>query len=344
MTHTHSDTVLVTGAAGFIGSHLAAKLIERGNQVVGLDNLNPYYDVNLKRARVDGLQSFDNFDFVQGDLTDYALVQDLFSNYGFRSVAHMAAQAGVRYSLTNPHSYVSSNVDGFLNILEACRAYPVDHLVFASTSSVYGANTKYPFSEHDNVDHPVSLYAATKKANELMAHSYAHLFGTPCTGLRFFTVYGPWGRPDMAAFKFMHNMLNDKPIEIYNHGHMERDFTYIDDVVEGVIQVLDTPAEPNEHWSGQSPDPATSYAPYRIFNIGNSQPVDLMRFIQAIEHEMGFEAKKQYLPLQPGDVPKTYADTSNLQQAIGYRPQTSVEHGVKEFVEWYLGYYEYDNV
>ncbi len=331
--------VLVTGAAGFIGFHLSRRLLDNGVQVVGLDNLNDYYDVNLKRDRLKQLEAREGFTFAQIDLADRAAMDNLFSRKPFDVVVNLAAQAGVRYSLKNPHAYVDANIVGFVNLLECCRHHATGHLVFASSSSVYGANTKLPFSVHDNVDHPVSLYAASKKANELMAHTYSHLFGLPCTGLRFFTVYGPWGRPDMALFLFTKAILEDRPIQVFNHGQMQRDFTYIDDIVEGVVRVMARPAVPNEAWRGDRPDPGTSYAPYRIYNIGNNNPVQLMDFIGAIEAALGKEARKTMLPLQQGDVPATYADVDDLVRDAGFQPSTSIETGIGRFIEWYREYY-----
>ena len=331
--------ILVTGAAGFIGAALSHRLLDRGDEVVGIDNLNDYYDVSLKEARLARLAERGGFIFVRLDVADREGMERLFREHRFDAVMHLAAQAGVRYSLENPHAYVDANLVGFANVLEGCRHGEVGHLVFASSSSVYGANTRLPFSEHDNVDHPVSLYAATKKANELMAHTYAHLYGLPCTGLRFFTVYGPWGRPDMALFKFTRLMLEDKPIPVFNRGEMVRDFTYIDDIVEGIVRVIDRPPEPDPSWSGDSPDPATSYAPWRIYNIGNSRPVKLMRYIEVLEQCLGRKAKMELLPMQPGDVKATQADTTELRNAVGYAPSTPIEEGVARFVEWYLEYY-----
>ena len=330
--------VLVTGSAGFIGMHTATRLLERGDEVVGIDNLNPYYDVRLKEARLEKLARFSAFRFQRLDLTDRAGMDKLFADEGFAGVINLAAQAGVRYSLQNPHVYVDSNVTGFLHVLEGCRHAKVGHLVYASTSSVYGGNTAMPFSEHDNVDHPLSLYAATKKANELMAHTYSHLYRLPTTGLRFFTVYGPWGRPDMALFLFTKAILEGRPIDVFNHGHMQRDFTYVDDIVEGVVRILDRPAPPNAHFNADAPDPATSSAPYRIFNIGNSQPTNLMDYIEACEEALGKKAEKRFLPLQPGDVPATFADTSALAEATQFKPATPVREGVRRFVEWYGAY------
>jgi len=331
--------ILVTGAAGFIGAALSHRLLDRGDEVVGLDNLNDYYDVSLKEARLARLAERDGFTFVRLDVADREGMERLFREHRFDAVMHLAAQAGVRYSLENPHAYVDANLVGFVNVLEGCRHGGVGHLVFASSSSVYGANTRLPFSEHDNVDHPVSLYAATKKANELMAHTYAHLYGLPCTGLRFFTVYGPWGRPDMALFKFTRLMLEGKPIPVFNRGEMVRDFTYIDDIVEGIVRVIDRPPEPDPSWSGDSPDPATSYAPWRIYNIGNSRPVKLMRYIEVLEQCLGRKAKMELLPMQPGDVKATQADTTELRNAVGYAPSTPVEEGISRFVAWYRRYY-----
>ena len=331
--------VLVTGAAGFIGSTLCHALLDRGDEVVGIDNLNDYYDVRLKLARLDRLRPRKGFVFQKLDIVERKPMADLFATAKFDAVMHLAAQAGVRYSIENPSAYTDANIVGFLHVLEGCRRSRVGHLVFASSSSVYGANTRLPFSEHDNVDHPVSLYAATKKANELMAHSYAHLYGLACTGLRFFTVYGPWGRPDMALFKFTEGILAGRPIPVFNRGDMVRDFTYVDDIVEGVVRVIGQPAAPAAGWSGDRPDPATSYAPWRIFNIGNNRPVKLMRYIEVLEQCLGRKAQLELLPMQAGDVPATCADTGELQRAVGYRPQTPVEVGVKRFAEWYQAYY-----
>jgi len=331
---------LVTGCAGFIGFHLSRRLIAEGRQVLGLDNLNEYYDVNLKRARLKQLTNAVNFRFVQMDLADRQGVAQLFRDEQFDQVVNLAAQAGVRYSLTNPHAYIDANLVGFTNVLEGCRHHGVQHLVFASSSSVYGANTRMPFSVHHNVDHPVSLYAATKKANELMAHVYAHLYRLPCTGLRFFTVYGPWGRPDMALFLFTKAILEDKPIEVYNHGRMRRDFTYIDDVVEGVVRVMEKIPQPSPKWSSDDPDPGLSSAPYRVYNIGNSNPVELTEFIAVLEKKLGKPARKTLLPLQQGDVPATYADVSDLDRDVGFKPTTSVEVGIGRFVDWYREYYK----
>jgi UDP-glucuronate 4-epimerase len=331
--------ILLSGAAGFIGMHAALRLLERGDEVVGVDNLNDYYEVSLKEARLARLQAFPKFTFRKLSVEDKEGMAKVFADEKPQRVIHLAAQAGVRYSLTNPHAYVDANVQGFLNILEGCRHNAVEHLVFASSSSVYGGNTRMPFSEHQNIDHPVSLYAATKKANELMAHTYSHLFRLPTTGLRFFTVYGPWGRPDMALFLFTRAMLEGRPIDVFNNGQMVRDFTYVDDIVEGVIRVLDKPATVSATFDASAPDPATSNAPYRVFNIGNSNPTPLMDYIRAIEGALGVEAKKNFMPLQPGDVPATSADTSELEAWVGFRPNTPVETGVKRFVDWYLRHY-----
>jgi len=334
------DPILVTGAAGFIGFHTAVRLLERGERVIGLDNVNDYYDVRLKKARLAKLKPFKLFSFTKLDLANRVGMKKLFAKQPIRRVVHLAAQAGVRYSLVNPHAYTDSNIEGFLNILEGCRHAKVEHLVYASSSSVYGGNTQMPFSIHDNVDHPVSLYAASKKANELMAHCYAHLYRIPCTGLRFFTVYGPWGRPDMALFIFTKAILEGKPIEVYNHGRMRRDFTYVDDIVEGVIRTLDHPAMPNQAWSGDNPDPGTSSAPARIYNIGNHQPVELLRFIEVLEQALGKKAVKKLLPIQLGDVPATYADVEDLTRDVGFTPATSIEEGITRFVQWYREFYK----
>jgi UDP-glucuronate 4-epimerase len=331
--------ILVTGAAGFIGYHLSERLLGRGDDVLGIDNINDYYDPTLKEARLTRLQRHPRFRFLKQDITDREGMAALFANERPARVVHLAAQAGVRYSLTNPHAYTEANVTGFVNILEGCRHNGVEHLVFASTSSVYGANTKQPFSEHHNVDHPVSLYAATKKANELMAHTYAHLFRLPVTGLRFFTVYGPWGRPDMALFKFTRGILAGERIPVFNEGQMIRDFTYVDDIVEGVMRSLDQPAQPNPAWNGDAPDPATSAAPYRVFNIGNNQPVLLLDCIAILEQCLGQKADMEFLPMQPGDVVSTMADVSELETAVGFRPQTPLATGIARFVEWYREYF-----
>ena len=332
--------ILVTGAAGFIGFHLCQRLLARGDQVVGLDNLNDYYDVSLKQARLEQLEGQAGFRFVRLDLADRAGIAALFAAEGFDKVVNLAAQAGVRYSLENPHAYVDSNLVGFINILEGCRHHAVKHLVYASSSSVYGANTRMPFSVHHNVDHPLSLYAATKKANELMAHTYAHLYGLPCTGLRFFTVYGPWGRPDMALFLFTKAILEGRPIDVYNYGKMRRDFTFVDDIVEGVIRVTDRIAPANPEWNGDLPDPGTSAAPYRLYNIGNNNPVELMDLIGTLEKALGKKAEKNLLPIQPGDVPATYADVEALTADVGFKPATPIEVGVGRFVDWYRNYYQ----
>lgn len=331
--------ILITGTAGFIGSSLALSLLDRGDSVYGIDNLNDYYDVSLKHARLDRLTGRAGFQFQKTDIVDRAAMQKLFTEQDFDVVVHLAAQVGVRYSVENPNAYIDSNLVGFGNILEGCRHSKVGHLVFASSSSVYGANTRLPFSERDNVDHPISLYAASKKANELMAHSYAHLYGLPVTGLRFFTVYGPWSRPDMALIKFAKGIVEDKPIPVYNQGKMVRDFTYIDDVVEGVVRTIDIPATPNPDWSGDDPDPATSYAPYRLYNMGNNKPVELMRYIEVLEQCLGRKARMDLQPMQAGDVPQTFADTSALEQAVGFRPETGLETGIAKFVEWFVEYY-----
>jgi len=346
--------VLITGTAGFIGFHMAKRLLENGHEVVGLDNINDYYDILLKYARLKetGLfesdikygklitsKIFPSYQFVQLDLEDRENIYNLIKNNPVDRIVHLAAQAGVRYSLTNPHAYISSNVTGFLNILESYRHFPVEHLVYASSSSVYGMNEKMPFSVKDNVDHPVSLYAASKKANELMAHTYSHLYNIPVTGLRFFTVYGPWGRPDMALFLFTKAISEDKPIDIFNHGNMERDFTYIDDIIEGVVRVLDVPPSGSDSWDGMMPDPSCSPAPYRLYNIGNNNPVRLMDFIDAIEQALGKKAKKNFMPIQPGDVGKTWADTKDLVQDFDYTPSTNVAEGVKKFIDWYKSFY-----
>ena len=332
--------ILVTGAAGFIGFHTAKQLLERGDTVVGLDNFNDYYDVTLKESRAKVLDGFDEFTMVRLDLSDRAAMEKLFAEQGFEKVVHLGAQAGVRYSIENPHSYIDSNIAGTLNVLEGCRHHEVEHLVYASSSSVYGANTTMPFSIHQNVDHPLALYGATKKANELMAHTYSNLYELPTTGLRFFTVYGPYGRPDMALFLFTRSILEGKPIDVFNYGNHKRDFTFVDDIVEGVIRTMDHTATPNEAWDPASPDPGTSRAPYRIYNIGNHQPVELMRYIEVIEDCLGKTAEKNMLPLQPGDVPDTWADTEDLVQDVDYQPNTPVEVGVKRFIDWYLDYYK----
>jgi UDP-glucuronate 4-epimerase len=332
--------ILVTGSAGFIGQALSLRLLARGDEVIGVDNLNDYYDVSLKQARLQALLPQRGFTDYRANLEDADAIRTIFEKHKPQRVVNLAAQAGVRYSLKNPQAYVSANIVGFVNILEACRHNQVEHLVYASSSSVYGANTAMPFSVHNNVDHPVSLYAASKKSNELLAHSYSHLFGLPTTGLRFFTVYGPWGRPDMALFIFTRNIIAGEPIEVFNHGHHRRDFTYIDDIVEGVIRTLDHVAEPNPAWNGDKPDPATSKAPYRLYNIGSNSPVELLRYIDVLEQCLGKKAEKKMLPLQAGDVPDTYADVDALIADVDYRPTTPVEVGIARFVDWYRGYYK----
>ena len=334
------EKILITGAAGFIGFHLSKRLMQEGYLVTGLDNMNDYYDVNLKQARLDILLKYENFDFEKIDLIERDKIQSLFKSQRFDYAVNLAAQAGVRYSLINPYAYIDSNISGFLNILEACRQNPVKHLVFASSSSVYGANTKMPFSVHHNVDHPVSLYATTKKANELMAHTYANLYKIPSTGLRFFTVYGPWGRPDMALFLFTKAIIEGKPIDVYNHGKMKRDFTYVDDIVEGIVRLIPNSPQPNKNWSGDKPDPASSFAPYKLYNIGNNQPVELMKFIEAIEQHIGIEADKKYMDIQQGDVPSTYANVDDLMNDVGFQPNTNILDGVGEFVKWYKEFYQ----
>lgn len=331
--------ILVTGAAGFIGFHLSDKLLNQGHQVIGIDSMNDYYDVTLKENRLAKLTDRDKFSFHKIDLADRDGIEQLFDRYQFESVINLGAQAGVRYSLQNPRAYLDSNITGFGNILEGCRHHKIEHLVYASSSSVYGANTKIPFSVHDNVDRPISLYAATKKANELMAHTYSHLYELPTTGLRFFTVYGPWGRPDMAPMLFTKAILAGKPIDVFNYGKMQRDFTYVDDIVEGVIKVMHKIPTPNQNWSGSDADPVSSKAPYRIYNIGNNQPIELMYFIEVLEKCLGIEAQKNILPIQPGDVPITYADVSDLINDVGFKPDTSIEVGVERFVDWYRDYY-----
>ena len=331
--------ILVTGAAGFIGYHLSERLLQRGDTVVGLDNVNDYYDPNLKEDRLARLARHDKFTFARRDLADRDGIAKLFQDHDFDRVVHLAAQAGVRYSLTNPEVYVDSNLVGFVNILEGCRHSEVPHLVYASSSSVYGANTSMPFSIHDNIDHPVSLYAATKKSNELMAHTYSSLYDLPTTGLRFFTVYGPWGRPDMALFLFTKAILENKPIQVFNRGEMMRDFTYVDDIVEGITRVMENPATANPRWNSQSPDPATSNVSHRVYNIGRGKPVKLMDFIAALEQTLGTTAEKELMPMQPGDVPATWADTTALEQDVGYTPATPVETGIRRFVAWYRDYY-----
>ena len=332
--------ILVTGAAGFIGFHLAQRFLDAGDTVVGIDNLNDYYDVNLKKSRLARLENHRRFRFIRMDLVDREGIAALFKKEAFELVVHLAAQAGVRYSIINPYAYIDSNLVGFINILEGCRQQKVQHLVFASSSSVYGANTLMPFSVHHNVDHPLSLYAATKKANELMAHTYASLYDLPCTGLRFFTVYGPWGRPDMALFLFTKAILEDQPIDVYNQGNMKRDFTYIDDIIEGVYRVAAKIPAPNPKWQGDHPDPATSFAPYKIYNIGNNHPVELIYFIETLEKNLHKKAKKIFLPMQPGDVPATCADVDDLMADVGFKPATSIEEGIKKFLSWYKDYYK----
>ena len=336
------EKILITGAAGFIGAHLAAKLLHSGLEVVGLDNLNDYYDVQLKKDRMAALAEGEHFTHVNIDIADRQAMEKLFRQHQFDVVVNLAAQAGVRYSLINPHSYVDTNLVGFVNILEGCRHSGVKHLLYASSSSVYGANTRMPFSVHDNVDHPVSLYAASKKANELMAHTYSHLFGLPTTGLRFFTVYGPWGRPDMALFLFTRAILEGQPINVFNNGNMERDFTYIDDIVEGVVRVMNRIPEGDYAWKSDAPDPATSYCPYRIYNIGNNTKEQLLRYISVLENCLGKKADKNFLPMQPGDVPATYADVADLVRDFDYKPNTSIETGIEKFVCWYKKYYHID--
>ena len=331
--------ILVTGTAGFIGNFLAMRLLGRGDIVIGVDNLNDYYDVRLKEARLARIKDHPQYTDIRADVHDRAAMQRLFAEHRPQRVVHLAAQAGVRYSLVNPQAYADANLQGFLNVLEGCRHHDVAHLVFASSSSVYGANSKMPFSVHDNVDHPLSLYAATKKANELMAHSYSHLYRLPVTGLRFFTVYGPWGRPDMAYFLFAKAIMEGRAIDVFNHGEMQRDFTYIDDIVEGVVRVLDRVPTENPQWDGARPDPGSSRAPYRLYNIGNSAPVPLMQLIALLEQHLGRPAVKHYLPMQPGDVPATYADVDALMQDVGFKPATSIETGIARFVEWYLKFY-----
>ncbi len=331
--------ILVTGTAGFIGNHLALRLLERGDEVIGIDNLNDYYDVNLKLDRLKRVEDYDSFTDIRLDLADRSGMEEVFKKYQPQKVVNLAAQAGVRYSIENPHAYIDSNIVGFINILEGCRHHNVEHLVYASSSSVYGANESMPFSVHDNVDHPLSLYAASKKANELMAHTYSNLYQLPTTGLRFFTVYGPWGRPDMALFLFTKAILKGEKIKVFNYGKHRRDFTYIDDIVEGVIRTLDHTAQPNPDWTGMKPDPGTSKAPWRVYNIGNQSPVELMDYIETLEKFLGKTAEKELLPLQPGDVPDTYADVEALVQDVGYKPNTTIEQGIERFVSWYLDYY-----
>ncbi|NLJ18273.1 NAD-dependent epimerase [Globicatella sulfidifaciens] len=332
-------SILITGSAGFIGMHLSKKLLEQDHKIIGLDNLNDYYDVQLKKDRLEILKKYENFTFYEDDLADRKAIETIFEKENISVVINLAAQAGVRYSLENPHAYVDSNLVGFVNILEGCRHHKIKHLIYASSSSVYGANVKMPFSTDDGVNHPVSLYAATKKSNELMAHTYSHLFNVPTTGLRFFTVYGPMGRPDMAYFSFTKKILSNQTIQIFNNGEMMRDFTYIDDIVEGIVRLIDQPPKANPDFDRENPKPGESYAPYKIYNIGNNQPVKLMDFIQTIEKHLGIEAKKEFLPMQPGDVKATYADIDDLQQATGFKPSTTIDQGIKQFVEWYMAYY-----
>jgi UDP-glucuronate 4-epimerase len=335
-----SKRILVTGSAGFIGSHLTLRLLERGDTVIGLDNHNDYYDPAIKEARLAQFSGHSNYTHLRADLADRGAIEAAFTQYKPQRVVNLAAQAGVRYSIINPMAYVDSNIVGFAHILEGCRHHGVEHLVYASSSSVYGANTNMPFSVNHTVDHPLSLYAASKKANELMAHTYSHLFQLPTTGLRFFTVYGPWDRPDMALFKFTKAILAGEPIQVFNYGHHRRDFTYVDDIVEGLVRILDRPAPPNEQWSGDNPDPGSSRAPWRVYNIGNNSPVQLMRYVAAIEDALGKIAIKEFLPLQAGDVPDTFADVEDLVREFGYKPETLVEEGIKRYVEWYLGFFE----
>ena len=336
--------VLVTGAAGFIGSFTSHKLLDRGDSVVGVDNLNDYYEVTLKQARLERLLARDGYTHKKIDIADRAAIDKAIRNEKPDRIVHLAAQAGVRYSLENPYAYIEANIIGFLNILESVRAHGIEHLVYASSSSVYGSNTNMPFSVHDNVDHPVSLYAATKKSNELMAHTYSHLFDIPCTGLRFFTVYGPWGRPDMALFKFTKQILAGEPIDVYNYGHHRRDFTYIDDIVEGIVRVLDRVASANPDWSGDTPDPHSSSSPYRLYNIGSNNPVDLLKYIEVLEQTLGIEAEKNLLPMQLGDVPETFADVDDLIRDVGYKPATAITTGIQNFVAWYKAYYQVDDI
>ena len=335
----NQSTILITGAAGFIGMHLTNRLTSLGHAVLGLDNLNDYYELQLKKDRLQQLERLDNFTFIECDLIDKNKLDEIFKQYRPQYVINLAAQAGVRYSIENPYAYLDSNLTGFLNILEACRHYPVQHLLYASSSSVYGGNKVAPFSTNHNVDHPVSLYAATKKSNELMAHTYSHLYGIPTTGLRFFTVYGPWGRPDMAYFSFTKDIIQGKSIKVFNHGKMERDFTYIDDIVEGITKLIPRAPEPNLEWDESTDELGASFAPYRVYNIGNNQPVQLMKFINVLEEKIGKEANKQYMEMQPGDVLRTYADVSELERDIEFKPSTSIEDGLGKFVEWYKSYY-----
>ncbi len=338
--NNNGTKIIITGTAGFIGYSVAIKLLERGDEIVGVDNHNDYYDTKIKDARLERLKKYSNYIHYKIDLSDRKKLEDVFKNHKPQKVVNLAAQAGVRYSMKNPLAYINSNIVGFAHILENCRQHEVKHLVYASTSSVYGANTKMPFSEHDSVNHPLSVYAASKKSNELMAHTYSYLYQLPTTGLRFFTVYGPWGRPDMALFKFTKAIMEEKPIDVYNNGKHTRDFTYIDDIVEGVIKTLDNPATINSNWSSNQPDPASSLAPWRIYNIGNNKPVELMAYIDALEKTLGKKAKVNFLPLQPGDVPDTFADIKNLKEKFNYKPSISVVDGVSKFVEWYKSYYQ----
>lgn len=339
-SESKKDKVLVTGAAGFIGFHLSKRLLKEGFEVVGLDNLNDYYEISLKESRLAILKNIQNFSFNKIDLKNKSLLDNLFSSQSFDYVINLAAQAGVRYSITNPYAYLASNITGFLNILEACRHHPVKHLIYASSSSVYGANRKMPFSVHDNVDHPLALYAVSKKSNELMAHSYSNLYQIPTTGLRFFTVYGPYGRPDMALFLFTKAILEGKSIDVFNHGKMKRDFTYVEDIVEGIVRLIPHVPKGNSSWSGEKPDPASSFAPYKIYNIGNNKPIELLHFIEILESKLGRKAAKNFLPLQDGDVPETYADVDDLMRDVGFKPATSIETGIEQFVNWYLEYYK----
>ena len=339
-TTPSTQTIIITGVAGFIGFHLAKYLLARNDRIIGIDNLNDYYDTKLKTDRLSQLVGQPGFNFIEGNISDRPLMKQIFADHSADKVVNLAAQPGVRYSLINPESYVDTNLIGFANILEGCRHHKIKHLVFASSSSVYGANTHMPYSVHDNVDHPVSLYAASKKASELMAHSYAHLYGIPVTGLRFFTVYGPWGRPDMAPMLFTKAILEDRPINIFNNGNMSRDFTYIDDIIEGIVRVIDKPAQANPEWNSDTPDPGTSYAPYRIYNIGNNQSVKLMNYIETLENTLGKQAEKNFMPMQPGDVQSTFADISDLSKATGFKPQTTIDEGIKHFVKWYRDYYK----
>lgn len=332
-------SILVTGAAGFIGYHLSKALCQRGETVIGIDNLNDYYDVQLKKSRLEQLSHFSEFSFAKVDIADLDSLANVFNNHSFSAVVNLAAQAGVRYSIDNPQAYINSNLVGFANVLEQCRQHTIGHLIYASSSSVYGANTVIPFAEHHPVDHPISLYAATKKSNEILAHSYAHLYSLPCTGLRFFTVYGPWGRPDMAYYKFAEKIMNNQPIDVYNHGDMGRDFTYIDDIVAGILRVIDQPATTDVQWSSEQPCPASSQAPYRVYNIGNGSPVRLLDFITTVEQALGRKADKVFHPMQPGDVKETFADTSRLNTQLNYKPQINLQQGIQHFVDWFVEYY-----